>query len=176
MSAEPTTIPMEPIPATIARAYAELAVGLGRLTDGVERGDVRSLLPGSGISLDLVGTRPLIVLPGDPIVIPDRAVERPHGAIEVPEPEGRRLVDNRLAAMAIELTKTAAVVLVVYQGALSFLPAPPRPHFAPARAEASPAVKAVLPSVTPAAPTAADGQQTEVEVDGDGSSQPTAVP
>ncbi|MGD9797481.1 MAG: hypothetical protein AB7H43_01745 [Acidimicrobiia bacterium] len=190
MSAVPTTEPTESVAPSIGRAYDELASGLLRLAEAVRQGDLSSLSPAPGARPapprgggdDEAGApapRALVAAPpGD--ALGDAPADAPGAA-------GDRL----LATAAIEVLKTGVVVLAVYQGLLSLLPAPERPRFAPdaasslapapapaapAAGQASPAVSTGVPSVAPVALVAAGGQPPEVEVDGDGRTEPKAVP
>jgi len=190
MSAVPTTEPTESVAPSIGRAYDELASGLLRLAEALRQGDLSSPSPapgvrpapprgGGGDEAGAPAPRALVAAPPGAGSLGDAPADTPGTA-------GDRL----LATAAIEVLKTGVVVLAVYQGLLSLLPAPERPRFAPAAAsvapatppavpaagQASPAVSTGVPSVTPVALVAAGGQPPEVEVDGDGRTEPTAVP
>ncbi len=159
MSALPTTISIPttvvpagvlPAPTTIGRAYGELAEGLRELAEALRRGD----------GVIVAGPRPAF------LVVPAPA----------PAPTGGA-ASQMVATMAVEVVKTGLVVLAVYQGLLTLLPAPERPRFAPVPSEASPAAAGGLPSVVAtAAPAAAGGQLREVEAHVDGRSRFTAAP
>jgi hypothetical protein len=154
MSAMPVTFSIDPVPTTIARAYDELADGLGRLATALHRGDLTGLIPPRRFAGHLAPVEGLWSVP------------------VAGSPRGERF----LASMGLELLKTGVFVLAAYQGLLTVLPAPDRPTFAPSAVAVSPPGNTVLPSVTSAAQRAVDGQLREVEVDGNDRSRHTAVP